>query len=76
MYISLSKRRQYFRQIFAKTGSSLRKNANIFAKFLQNWQQFTQNANIFAQFFGENIYKILTSVPFHVFPLLLHSSRK
>jgi hypothetical protein len=31
-------------------------------KFLHNW---VKNSNFFADFFGENIFKIITSVPAH-----------
>jgi hypothetical protein len=40
--------------------------AMLWSQFLQNPALFcVKNANIFAKFFGENIFKIITSVPGH-----------
>jgi hypothetical protein len=39
-------------------------NTNVMVNFFQNLALFcVKNANFFAKFFGENILKIITSVP-------------
>jgi hypothetical protein len=45
-------------------------NTNVRINFFQNLALFrVKNANFFSKFFGENIYKIITSVPGHPAPL-------
>jgi hypothetical protein len=39
-------------------------NTNVMINFFQNFALFwVKNAKFFAKFFGENIFKIITSVP-------------
>jgi hypothetical protein len=52
-----------FLPIFAKKLAFFSKT-NVMIKFLHNLALFrVKNANFFAEFFGENILKIITSVP-------------
>jgi hypothetical protein len=52
-----------FRQFSAKKLAFFSKT-NVVIKILHNFALFgVKNANFFAEFFGENIFKIITSVP-------------
>jgi hypothetical protein len=45
---------------------------NVMIKFFQNLALFeVKNANFFAKFFGENILKIITSVPGRILKVMM-----